>query len=97
MRFTVNGELQPEVKTIPRSEFPQENLALFPHVLSRNFNFQLNFGTKEEPWFPCPEGLEDYSFIQSAENKVQGPVGPEKRQECEVSLIDYINSFCLII
>ncbi|XP_044766530.1 heterogeneous nuclear ribonucleoprotein U-like protein 2 isoform X2 [Coccinella septempunctata] len=87
MRFTVNGELQPEVKSIPRSEFPQENLVLFPHVLSRNFSFELNLGSKEEPWFPCPEGLEDYAFLQAVEDKIQGPVRPEKKEECEVIMM----------
>ncbi|XP_045462363.1 heterogeneous nuclear ribonucleoprotein U-like protein 1 isoform X2 [Harmonia axyridis] len=87
MRFTVNGELQPEVISILRTELPEDNFALFPHVLSRNFGFELNLGNKEEAWFPCPEGLEDYSFLQAVEEKIVGPVRPEKREECEVIMM----------
>ncbi|XP_050294295.1 heterogeneous nuclear ribonucleoprotein U-like protein 1 isoform X2 [Anthonomus grandis grandis] len=84
--FTVNGALQPTAITVPRTEFPEE-FSLFPHVLCRNYAYELNFGQKEEPWFPHPEELKDYQFLQEVENKVEGPRRPEKREDCEVLLM----------
>ncbi|XP_025830505.1 heterogeneous nuclear ribonucleoprotein U-like protein 2 isoform X2 [Agrilus planipennis] len=85
--FTVNGQLQPTTETISRSELPEENFALFPHVLSKNYTFEINLGTNEEPWYPNPSELEDYKFIHEVEDKVSGPVRPEKREECEVVMM----------
>ncbi|XP_019754022.1 heterogeneous nuclear ribonucleoprotein U-like protein 2 [Dendroctonus ponderosae] len=84
--FTVNGIAQPTAITVPRSEFP-EDLALFPHVLCRNYAYELNFGANETPWFPHPEELKDYEFLQDVQDKVSGPKRPDKREECEVILM----------
>lgn len=88
--FAVNGEAQPTALSIPRSEFPEDNFVLFPHVLSRNFAFQLNFGNLEEPLSSHPAGFESYNFVQSLEDKVPGPTCPAERSECEVSTDDTI-------
>ncbi|KAJ8922232.1 hypothetical protein NQ315_004169, partial [Exocentrus adspersus] len=85
--YTVNGEAQPVAATIPRREFPQENFGIFPHVLSRNYAFEFNFGDKEEPWFPIPSELEGYQFLSNIDDKVSGPTRPETRGECEVILM----------
>lgn len=85
--FTVNGALQPTAITLPLSEFPEENFSLFPHVLCRNYAYEMNFGANEEPWFPNPEELQDYQFLQEVEEKVAGPRRPETRSECEVVLM----------
>ncbi|KAL3275971.1 hypothetical protein HHI36_020702 [Cryptolaemus montrouzieri] len=87
MRYTVNGDLQAEVVSIPRAELPADNFVLFPHVLSRNFSFELNLGAKEEPWFSCPEELGEYPFLQTLADKVLGPTRPEKREDCEVVMM----------
>lgn len=72
-----------EAVSVPVSELPQ-NFALFPHVLSRNYAFELNLGSKEESWFALPEDYEDYKFLSKVEDKIAGPVRPEKRSDCEV-------------
>lgn len=82
--YAVNGVFQGTAITIPRSELPEENFALFPHILSRNYAFELNLGSREEPWFINPKEVEDYVFLDKVEEKVQGPVRPETRSECEV-------------
>lgn len=84
--YAVNGVIQGVAVTVSRDEFPVEDFALFPHVLSRNYAFELNFGSNEERWFANPDGFEDYTFLDRAEGLVQGPLRPETRQECEVSL-----------
>lgn len=82
--YTVNGVVQPTAITVPRSELPQDQFSLFPHVLCRNYAYELNFGALEEPWFPQPEELKTYQFLQQIEEKIEGPRRPEKREDCEV-------------
>lgn len=86
MTFTVNGVLQPQATSIPRSELPEENLVFFPHMLTRNCAFELNLGAQETPHFPHPEELSDYAYLENAEDKQAGPVRPEVRNECEVTI-----------
>lgn len=82
--FTVNGASQATAVVIPRADFPEDGFALFPHVLSRNYAFELNLGSRDEPWFPNPDDLDDYIYLDKVEEKIAGPVRPETRSECEV-------------
>ncbi|XP_063931032.1 heterogeneous nuclear ribonucleoprotein U-like protein 1 isoform X2 [Zophobas morio] len=84
--YAVNGVPQLEAVQIPYSEMP-ENFALFPHVLSRNYAFELNLGSKEESWFSRPEPYEEYQFLDKVEAKVAGLARPENRSDCEVILM----------
>lgn len=86
--YAVNGNAQGVAITIPHDEFPEENFVLFPHILSRNYAFELNLGSREEAWFANPEEFADYIFLDKVEDKVPGPVRPETRKECEVSSIN---------
>ncbi|KYO17696.1 heterogeneous nuclear ribonucleoprotein U-like protein 2 [Alligator mississippiensis] len=60
--------------------------ALLPHVLCKNCVVELNFGQKEEPFFPAPE---DYVFIHAVpvEDRVRTPLPPKTIEECEVLLM----------
>ena len=62
-----------------------EGKALFPHVLSKNCELEINFGQKEEPFFPVKEG---FTFINDVpvEERTRGTLPPEKKEDCEVSL-----------
>nr|CAH7718709.1 unnamed protein product [Callosobruchus chinensis] len=86
MRFTINGTLQEAEYKANKSDFPVEGFALFPHVLSRNFAFEINLGDKEA-WFPVPDELEGYQFISKLEDKISGPARPENRSDCEVIMM----------
>lgn len=63
-----------------------EEKALYPHVLIKNAEFSVNFGSQEEPWFPAKEG---YTFMQSVgeEFLVHGTRGPTTKKECEVIMM----------
>ncbi|XP_058965982.2 heterogeneous nuclear ribonucleoprotein U-like protein 1 isoform X2 [Pocillopora verrucosa] len=63
-----------------------EDKALYPHVLIKNAEFSVNFGSQEEPWFPAKEG---YTFMQSVgeEFLVHGTRGPTTKKECEVIMM----------
>ena len=57
--------------------------ALFPHILLKNCEVSLNFGQKEEPFYPVKEGYAFINDIPDAE-RVRGSLPPEKKEECEV-------------
>ncbi|CAG2253425.1 E1BAP5 [Mytilus edulis] len=60
-----------------------EGNAMFPHILTKNTSFEINFGAQEEPWF---ELKEDFVFIDKVplEERVKGIAPPEKKEECEI-------------
>lgn len=60
--------------------------ALLPHVLCKNCVVELNFGQKEEPFFPPPE---EFVFIHTVpvEELVRTAVPPKTIEECEVILM----------
>ncbi|CAC5387390.1 HNRNPUL1 [Mytilus coruscus] len=60
-----------------------EGNAMFPHILTKNTSFEVNFGAQEEPWF---ELKEDFVFIDKVplEERVKGIAPPEKKEECEI-------------
>ncbi|KRT79598.1 hypothetical protein AMK59_7718 [Oryctes borbonicus] len=97
IRYTLNGEELPVAFTIPKTEVPEENFSLFPHVLSRNYAFEVNLGGKDEPFFSHPESLSDYVYIDKFENKVSGPTRPETRGDCEVIMMCGLRGDCEVI
>lgn len=57
--------------------------ALLPHVLCKNCVVELNFGQKEEPFFPPPGEFVFIHAVPVAE-RVRTAVPPKTIEECEV-------------
>ena len=83
MAFSKNGVWLGVAFRVPREAL--DGRALFPHVLVKNCAVEFNFGQKEEPYYPAPEG---YAFIQNVglEHRTRGTLGPVRKSECEVCL-----------
>ncbi|XP_045583162.2 heterogeneous nuclear ribonucleoprotein U-like protein 1 isoform X2 [Procambarus clarkii] len=83
MSFTVNGEHQGMAYEIHHADLGDH--ALFPHLVTKNASFRVNFGT-EDPW--C-EPLTGYTFAGHVplEERVLGSQNPEKREDAEVIMM----------
>lgn len=53
INYTVNGENQGVAFQIPKSDLP-ESYAFYPHIITKNISFEVNFGDREEGAF-CTE------------------------------------------
>ncbi|BFZ08002.1 hypothetical protein BsWGS_11041 [Bradybaena similaris] len=67
-------------------EIDKESLgdnALFPHLFTKNVEFECNFGAREGPYFPLKDG---FKFLEEvpAEERVRGNTPPATKEECEV-------------
>uniref|UniRef100_A0A8C7U6P2 SAP domain-containing protein n=1 Tax=Oncorhynchus mykiss TaxID=8022 RepID=A0A8C7U6P2_ONCMY len=84
MAFSKNGKWLDVAFRVSREELAKQ--PLFPHVLVKNCAIEFNFGQKEEPFFPLPEG---YTFIQNVplENRIRGTVGPATKADCELLMM----------
>ena len=78
--FTINGENQGVAYSIPHEELKGQ--PLFPHILSKNCGFEVNFGN-QDPW---SEVLPGFTVVGKVplEDRVAGPKRPAKREDCEV-------------
>ncbi|KAL1274579.1 hypothetical protein QQF64_027393 [Cirrhinus molitorella] len=84
MGFSKNGKSLGPCFHVSREELAGR--ALYPHVLVKNCAVEFNFGQREEPFFPQPEG---FTFIQDIhlEERVRGTVGPANKTECEILMM----------
>jgi len=85
MSFTKNGE---DLGVCFEGEALGElgESVLFPSILTKNIEYTINFGQLENPHFPLKEG---YVFVNTIplEERVRGPVPPEKRENCEMIMM----------
>ncbi|ESP02305.1 hypothetical protein LOTGIDRAFT_138642, partial [Lottia gigantea] len=63
-----------------------EEKAIYPHILTKNTEYECNFGKREEPFFPLKEG---YMFVEAVpqEERVRGAVPPAKKEDCEMIMM----------
>ena len=62
IKYTINGQEQGVAFKINKSEL--EGKALFPHVLTKNQDFTVNFGQMPGPLFPLIKGRKALFFLQ---------------------------------
>ena len=81
MSYHKNGKDLGKCFEVESSDLAEE--ALFPHVLTKNCEFTVNFGQMETPHFPLPEG---YVFINDVEveKRTRGALPPAKKEDCQV-------------
>uniref|UniRef100_A0A6Q2ZMP3 Uncharacterized protein n=1 Tax=Esox lucius TaxID=8010 RepID=A0A6Q2ZMP3_ESOLU len=84
MAFSKNGKWLDVGFRVSHEELADR--PLFPHVLVKNCAIEFNFGQKEEPFFPLPEG---YTFLQNVplENRIRGTIGPATKADCELLMM----------
>jgi len=82
--YSKNGEDLGVCFEIDREEIGEA--PLFAHILTKNTEFEVNFGQKEEPFFPLKEG---FSFLSTVdlENRIRGSLPPTKKEECEILMM----------
>lgn len=100
LSFTVNGTAHGVAFSIAKEDLKER--ALFPHILSKNCKFEVNFGDKEEPWFQPVEGFEWASKL-ALEDRVRGTRAPASKADCKMIMMcglpgsgktTWANKFC---
>lgn len=87
MSFTKNGKALGVCFRVSHDKLADR--ALIPHVLVKNCSIEFNFGQKEHPFFPHPEELQGFTFIQDValEDRVRGSLGPANKSDCELLMM----------
>ncbi|XP_034244249.1 heterogeneous nuclear ribonucleoprotein U-like protein 1 isoform X2 [Thrips palmi] len=80
--YAVNGEPQGVAYEIS-AEVLGEN-ALFPHILTKNVKFAVNFSS--DPTHPILDGFTLCGNV-ALEDRVAGPKRPEKKEDCEMIMM----------
>lgn len=82
LSYSVNGESQGVAYEVSSDALAGK--AMFPHVLSKNMKFSVNFSS--EPAHELTEGFTLCGNV-ALEDRVAGPRRPEKKEDCEVSAL----------
>merc|ERR1719402_473037 len=90
LMFTKNGEDQGDAFQIPKSDLGEGGL--FPHIMSRNVKFEVNFGldkegTKVEDWKEKLEGAYVKAGEIEQESRIRGTGRIATREECEMIMM----------
>lgn len=85
--FAKNGKFIGWAYKVRKSEL--QGKALFPHVLTKNCSFEVNFGQREEPYFKLPDNMKEFTFISCLplDQRIGGTRPPAKREDCEMIMM----------
>ena len=89
LSFTVNGEAQGVAFTLTKEDL--NGRPLFPHILTKNCRFEVNFGQKEEPWYPPIEGYE-WASKTPVEFLFRGAVSHATRNDYQMIIMCGLNT-----
>ena len=92
--FSKNGVDMGIAFTIPIKDITldfEESIVFFPHILSKNMVFEVNFGQRvsllgDEPFAPLKP---NFDLIQklALDKRVRGEVAPKEKKDCEVIML----------
>ena len=83
--YTVNGFPQGVAFCVTSRELTGQ--AIFPHILTKNQNFTVNFGQMPAPLRPLMPNFTPIGQLDIADGLIRGHVAPALRQDCEVLLM----------
>ncbi|VDI10442.1 heterogeneous nuclear ribonucleoprotein U-like protein 1 [Mytilus galloprovincialis] len=83
MSFTKNGKWLGVAETLSAFPVGVKERALFPHILSKNTKFIVNFG-QQESWYSPPQG---FNYVMHQPGLVRGMEAPAKKSDCEIVMI----------
>ncbi len=83
MSFSVNGRDQGVAFRVSKSELGGH--ALFPHVLTKNQNFSVNFGQMPAPMASLTPGFMPIGQLDVGDGLVRGSRPPPSKADCEVT------------
>ena len=83
--YTVNGFPQGVAFCVSKSELNGQ--PLFPHILTKNQNFTVNFGQLPAPLKPLMPNFVPIGQLDLNDGLVRGPAAPYSRKDCEVLLM----------
>ncbi|RUS76398.1 hypothetical protein EGW08_015849, partial [Elysia chlorotica] len=78
--YAKNGEDLGTCFTVEKEKLGEQ--ALFPHIMTKNTEFECNFGAREGPYFPLTD---EFKFLEEIpeEERVRGHTPPATKEECE--------------
>ena len=82
MSYTVNGQNQGVAFRVPRCELG--SVALYPHVLTKNQDFSVNFGQMPAPLRDLLPGFTPIGQMDVSDGLIRGTQPPPSRDACEV-------------
>ena len=82
IRYTVNGLDQGVAFRLSKQEL--NGRALFPHVLTKNQNFTINFGQLPAPLRDLLPNYSPVGQLDLGDGLVRGSLPPPSREACEV-------------
>lgn len=88
--YTVNGFPQSVAFCVSSRELNGQ--AVFPHVLTKNQNFTVNFGQMPAPLRSLMPNFTPIGQLDITDGLIRGPIAPAMREDCEVSAVCLIRS-----
>lgn len=83
--YAKNGRWLGVAKPLTGFQIGNRDKALFPHILSKNVRFEVNFG-QQAPWFPPAPGFM-YIMQYPVTDRIRGLKPPTSKSSCEMIMI----------